>query len=44
VEIDGERRKMTFMTNHREWSPQTVCDLYRRRWDIEVDPENRARG
>jgi hypothetical protein len=36
VEIDGERRKMTFMTNHREWSPQTVCDLYRRRWDIEV--------
>ena len=36
VEIDGEWRQMVFMTNNLEWSPRTVCDLYRRRWDIEV--------
>lgn len=36
VEIDGEQRVMTFLTNNLEWSPVTVCDLYRRRWDIEV--------
>jgi hypothetical protein len=27
---------MVFMTNNMDWSPATVCDLYRRRWDIEV--------
>ena len=36
VEIDDEWRRMVFITNNMEWSPQTVCDLYRRRWDIEV--------
>lgn len=36
VEVDGEWRVMVFMTNNLEWSPQSVCDLYRRRWDIEV--------
>lgn len=36
VELDGEWRTMVFITNHQEWSPQSVCDLYRRRWDIEV--------
>jgi hypothetical protein len=36
VEIDGEWRQMVFMTNNLDWSPRTVCDLYRRRWDIEV--------
>lgn len=36
VEVDGERRKMVFLTNNRDWSPRTVCDLYKRRWDIEV--------
>jgi hypothetical protein len=36
VEIDGEWRRMVFLTNNLEWSPRTVCDLYRRRWDIEV--------
>ena len=36
VEIDGEWRRMVFITNNLEWSPRTVCDLYRRRWDIEV--------
>jgi hypothetical protein len=36
VEIDGEDRIMVFITNNLTWSPQTVCDLYRRRWGIEV--------
>lgn len=36
VEVDGERRLMVFLTNNRVWSPRTVCDLYKRRWDIEA--------
>lgn len=36
VEVDGEKRLMVFMTNNLVWSPRSVCDLYRRRWDIEV--------
>ena len=36
VEIDDELRRMVFITNNLEWSPRTVCDLYGRRWDIEV--------
>lgn len=36
VEVDGQWRQMVFLTNNMEWSPSTVCDLYRRRWDIEV--------
>lgn len=36
VEVDGEWRVMAFLTNNLAWSPRSVCDLYRRRWDIEV--------
>ena len=36
VEVDGDWRVMVFITNNMEWSPRSVCDLYRRRWDIEV--------
>ncbi len=36
VEIDGEEREMTFLTNHLGWSPRSVADLYRCRWQIEV--------
>ena len=36
VEIDGQEREMTFLTNNLEWSPRTVADLYRSRWQIEV--------
>lgn len=36
VEVDGQERKMEFLTNHMEWSAQTVADLYRSRWAIEV--------
>ncbi len=36
IEVDDAWRKMVFITNNLEWSPSSVCDLYRRRWDIEV--------
>lgn len=36
VEVDGEWRVMVFITNNTEWSPRSVCDLYRLRRDIEV--------
>ena len=36
VEVDGELREMVFLTNHLEWSAQTIADLYRCRWPIEV--------
>ena len=36
VKVDGEEREMTFLTNHLEWSPRSVADLYRCRWEIEV--------
>jgi len=36
VEIDGKEREMVFLTNNLEWSPRSVADLYRCRWQIEV--------
>ena len=36
VEVDGERREMIFLTNNVTWSAQTIADLYRCRWSIEV--------
>lgn len=36
VAVDGKEREMTFLTNNFEWSAQTVADLYRCRWEIEV--------
>ena len=36
VEVDGKWRAMVCITNNMERSPRSVCDLYRRRWDIEV--------
>ena len=36
VEVDGELRELVFLTNHLEWSTQSVADLYRCRWSIEV--------
>lgn len=36
VEVDGEEREMTFLTNNLAWSPRSVADLYRCRWEIEV--------
>jgi hypothetical protein len=36
VEVDGELREMVFLTNNLKWSAQTIADLYRCRWSIEV--------
>ena len=36
VEVNGERREMTFLTNSTKWAASTICELYRTRWEIEV--------
>lgn len=36
VEVDGEEREMTFLTNNLDWRPGSVAALYRCRWQIEV--------
>jgi len=36
VEVEGVLREMVFLTNHLTWSAQTIADLYRCRWSIEV--------
>jgi len=36
VEVDGQEQEMTFLSNNLEWSPRSVADLYRCRWQIEV--------
>lgn len=36
VPIDGQERELVFLTNNLEWSPRSVTDLYRCRWQIEV--------
>jgi len=36
VEVEGELRVMVFLTNNLTWSAQTIADLYRCRWSIEV--------
>jgi hypothetical protein len=36
VEVDGQMREMVFLTNNLLWSAQTIADLYRCRWSIEV--------
>jgi hypothetical protein len=36
VEVDGKRRTMVFITNNLDWAPNSICDLYKSRWKIEV--------
>ena len=36
VEVNGELKEMTFITNNLDWSARTVCYLYKARWAIEV--------
>lgn len=36
VEVEGEEREMTFLTNQLEWSADTVVALYGCRWEIEL--------
>ena len=33
-EVDGQQRRMTFLTTNRNWSSQTICDLYKVRWQV----------
>lgn len=36
VEVDGQPAVMAFLTNNLQWQPQSVADLYRCRWQIEL--------
>jgi hypothetical protein len=36
VEINGKMKRMTFITNNFDWSANSICDLYKARWAIEV--------
>ena len=36
VEINGKRRRMTFISNNFKWSPNSIAALYKSRWGIET--------
>lgn len=36
VEVEGKERQMVFLTNNMKWSPRTIAELYRARWNIEL--------
>jgi len=36
VEVEGEPKTMTFLSNNLEWAASSICDLYKSRWAIEA--------
>ena len=36
VEMEKESRLMVFITNNLDWAANSICDLYKSRWNIEV--------
>jgi hypothetical protein len=36
VEVNGEMKVMSFITNNTDWASSSICDLYKARWAIEV--------
>ena len=36
VKVNGIDVEMEFLTNNFTWDPQSVCDLYKARWEIEL--------
>ena len=36
VEVDGELRPLTFITNNLQWAASSVADLYQARWSVEA--------
>jgi hypothetical protein len=36
VEIKGEEKLLTFITNNLSWAASSICELYKSRWAVEV--------
>lgn len=36
VEVDGQERELTFITNNLQWAAGSVADLYQARWSVEA--------
>ena len=36
VELNGQKHDMVFLTNNLDRAAETICELYRARWNIEV--------
>ena len=36
VLVDGEIKRLRFISNNLKWAPSSVCNLYKSRWGIEV--------
>jgi len=34
--VDGKWRDMVFLTNNFDWSPTTIAELYKARWEVEL--------
>lgn len=36
VKVNGKNKTMVFITNNFSWSPNSIADLYKARWSVEV--------